>query len=98
MQAADALIEITGSENLKWVRQEFTTTSGGVNFVDSWEIMKERVRRESTDDAFATVAERMIKRGMDGAGIAEVTGYNRDHIDSIASRINRTVRWNDAIV
>ena len=94
-QAADALIEITGSENLKWVRQEHTT-GGGVNFVDSWEIMKERVRKETSADTFNTVAERLIRIGTDGSTIATATGYDRNHIDSIARRLNRTVRWDEA--
>ena len=53
----------------------------------------EQVRRESTEDAFTTVAERLIQRGMDGDGIADVTGYDRNRIDSIAHRLNRTVNW-----
>ena len=42
----------------------------------------------------AQVAERMINIGMDGSGIASVTGYDRSRIDNIASRLNRTVSWN----
>ena len=42
----------------------------------------------------AQVAERMINMGMDGSGIASVTGYDRSRIDNIARRLNRTVSWN----
>lgn len=49
----------------------------------------------ATAAAFTTVAERMIQRGMDGPGIAAVTGYDRSRIDSIARRLNRSVSWNE---
>ena len=54
--------------------------------------------REQIAAAAATtnITERLIKRGMDGPGIADVTGYDRSHIDSIAQRLNRTVNWNEA--
>ena len=65
--------------------------------MDSWELMKERVRKESTADAFTMVVERLIRVGTDGSTIATATGYDRNRIDSIAHRLNRTVNWNSAM-
>ena len=56
------------------------------------EVRKETAE-QSTAHAITVVAERMIRRGMDGDGIAEVTGYDRNRIDAIARRMNRTVNW-----
>ena len=38
-------------------------------------------------------AERMIRKGLDGPCIADVTGYDRSRIDGIARRLNRKVEW-----
>ena len=49
--------------------------------------------REGAADAFNTVAERLINNGSDGYTIATATGYDRNHIDLIAARLNRKVSW-----
>ena len=61
------------------------------------ELMKDdfiKERQEGAASAYTAVAERLIRRGMDGAGISEVTGYNRSQIDSIARGMKMTVAWN----
>ena len=50
----------------------------------------------TTEAVTAAFAERLIQKDMDGYDIADVTGYDRGRIDSIARRLNRTVRWNEA--
>ena len=52
----------------------------------------------ATTAAYNTFAERLINKGFYGPDIADVTGYDRSHIDSIAKRLNRTVRWNESKV
>ena len=46
--------------------------------------------------AYNNIAERLIRKGMHGSDIVDVTGYNRKEIDSIARRLNRTVTWSEA--
>ena len=46
--------------------------------------------------AYNDMAERLIRKGMHGSDIVDVTGYNRKEIDSIARRLNRTVTWSEA--
>ena len=46
--------------------------------------------------AFTTVAERLIKSGIYGPVIADATGYDRNHIDTIARRLNRVVTWSES--
>ena len=62
-------------------------------------LLKPRIDKERDDakaDAFNIMAERLISLGTDGAIIATVTGYDRNHIDSIARRLNCTVSWSEA--
>ena len=49
---------------------------------------------EETANTLKNVAVRLIQTGADGTTIATATGYDRSRIDSIAKRMNRTVRWN----
>ena len=61
------------------------------------ELMKDdyiRERQEGAADMLNAVTQRLIRRGMDGSGIAEVTGYDRGQIDSIARGMKMTVAWN----
>ena len=63
------------------------------------ELMKDdyiRERQEGAADMLNAVTQRLIRRGMDGSGIAEVTGYDRGQIDSIARGMKMTVAWNEA--
>ena len=53
-------------------------------------MLEERAQFEKT-----TMAERLIKRGMDGPGISDVTGYDHSQIDAIAQRLNCTVAWGE---
>ena len=48
------------------------------------------------EQAYHSVAERLINNGLDGNTISVATGYDRAQIDSIARRLNRTVRWEEA--
>ena len=50
-------------------------------------------RKEGADDMLHTVAERLIRIGSDGSTIAAATGYDRSRINTIATRMNRTVSW-----
>ena len=73
-------------------------------FMDLFEPQIQERERKAAETATAAAtaaatesfAERMIQRGMDGLCIADVTGYDRVRIDSIARRLNRTVNWNNA--
>ena len=63
------------------------------------DIMKDdfaKERQEGANNMLHTVAERLISIGSDGTTIAAATGYDRNHINTIATRMNRTVTWNDA--
>ena len=71
------------------------------------ELMKDdfdEVRKTSWNDgwnngkseAYDDVAEKMIGRGMDGALITSLTGYDRRRIDTIARRLNRHVQWSES--
>ena len=52
--------------------------------------------RVGATDALNSVAERLIRLETDGATIAAATGYDREKIDAIARRIERTVLWKEA--
>ena len=56
----------------------------------------EAATKSATEAATTNFTERLILRGADGPFIADVTGYDRTHIDSIARRLNHTVSWNEA--
>ena len=59
------------------------------------EIMKDDLVKER-QDALNTVAERMINAGKTGDEISLFTSLDRQDIDGIAHRLNRTVSWNEA--
>ena len=56
----------------------------------------EAATKAVSEAATTNFTERLILRGADGPFIADVTGYDRTHIDSIARRLNHTVSWNEA--
>ena len=56
----------------------------------------EQATAAATAAAYNTFTERLIHMGMDGADIITATGYDRDHIDSIAQSLNCAVSWNGA--
>ena len=63
------------------------------------ELMKEdfdEVRNNSKREAYDDVAKKMIARGMDGALITNMTGYDRRRIDALALRLNRRVQWDES--
>ena len=72
-------------------------------FMDLFEPEIQERERKAAASAAATAneaktkefAERMIRKGLDGPCIADVTGYDRSRIDGIARRLNRTVEWNE---
>ena len=69
---------------------------GSIIEFEALKIKREGIRegmREGAADAFNTVAERLINNGSDGYTIATATGYDRNHIDLIAARLNRKVSW-----
>ena len=53
-------------------------------------MLEERAQFEKT-----TMAERMIKNGIDGPIISNITDYDRNQIDAIAQRLNCTVAWGE---
>ena len=52
--------------------------------------------RDGADNAFRTMAERMIQAGKPGGEISMFTNLGRSDIDVIAKRLNRTVSWGEA--
>ena len=52
--------------------------------------------KSTMDYAYTTMAERMIADGMSGDKISLFTALDREKIDSIARRLNRSVRWDEA--
>ena len=72
-------------------------------FMDVFEPEIQERERKAAASAAATAneaktkefAERMIRKGLDGPCIADVTGYDRSRIDGIARRLNRTVEWSE---
>ena len=61
------------------------------------EAAREAARKERESN-FTAVAERLIKKGMRGLDIIDITGYDRNQVNAIAQRLNRTVAWEDARV
>ena len=51
--------------------------------------------RDGADNAFKTMAERMIQAGKPGGEISLFTNLGRSDIDIIAKRLNRTVSWGE---
>ena len=110
--AAAALAELTGSEDLKAVLNDYANDEGGVNYVNLFQKEIDRWRDEGfrdgevkgfrdgevsgADSAFQTVAESMIADGVMGEMITKYSHLDRDTIDSIARSLNRTVSWNEA--
>ena len=50
-------------------------------------------RKKGADHMLHTVAERLIRIGLNRSTIAAATGYDRSRINTIATRMNRTVSW-----
>ena len=106
--AAAALAEMTGSEELKAVLNDYANDEGGVNYVNLFQKEIDRWRDEGfrdgelkgelkgADNAFQKVAESMIADGVMGDLIRKYSHLDRDTIDSIARSLNRTVSWNEA--
>ena len=92
-EATNALIEITGSDDLERIKEEYTTESGGVNLVDGLKRVVENAEKKGADHMLHTVAERMIRAGKPGEEISLFTSLGRQDINTIAMRMNRTVSW-----
>ena len=67
------------------------------------EIMKDKLDEaekagveKGIEQGIEQVIERLIGTGMDGSVISTATGYDRNRINRIARRLNRTVTWNEA--
>ena len=65
-------------------------------FLDLFEPQIQEREKKAAAATAADFTERMIKMGMDGPCIADITGYDRSSIDSIAKRLGRTVSWNES--
>ena len=96
--AHDALIEVTGSEFLKKLGNEYATKTGGVDYMSGFDVMIQNERKDAVIQERNTVAERLINNGSDGQTISIATGYDRNQINTIAQRLNRTVNWGETRV
>lgn len=92
-----ALAEITRSEELVKIREEYLTDKGGVNMCLGIQLMVEKGKKEGIEEGEMIkaneMAKKMIQSGEPGGKIVLYTGLEREVVDQLARGMKITLSW-----
>ena len=88
---SSALIEITGSSQLKEIVENFKTETGGVNMIDGIKMYGEKREQAGIEIGSRLTAERMINAGEPRQKIISYSNLAEDVIDSIAASLGKVL-------